>query len=496
MKETYYWVPWFKALSKRIAEIEDGDRKEFIDLVKRVEWNDGGKTVNIVEEHKEYFDPLSFIYRVASKNRETSREKILDSISEVFGLRESVEADKLDFFVRHKLVFPTPTPKNLNFWHDKQPRNPDVLWTLLKCAVNGFSNINSTDFSEALIVAGIGVTKLTQVLTLINATDFLSMDKALLSLKLETFERVPNTDNAQYFTLEVYKENLKLIRSIFPGCELYEIGLLAYTLKDDEFRKNLRKHFQITTNKQHDGIDRWETFSEDNCVFTEHDYPQLQNASNGSIVIAGSRKSDLHGIGVISNNEYIEERGWDKNRKIDVIWVNKFHANLDQRFEFKQGFSQLEGLNEIKSVEQYRQTLEHLASICPPPVVILKPVVILNPHFPSNQILYGPPGTGKTWHSINYALAIVDKKKTDEVTDDDRTRFKDLLFDPKEKSGQIAFTTFHQNYAYEDFVEGIRPNVFGDQVGYEIRDGIFKNIAEVAIAEKEKNYVLIIDEIN
>ena len=59
--------------------------------------------------------------------------------------------------------------------------------------------------------------------------------------------------------------------------------------------------------------------------------------------------------------------------------------------------------------------------------------------------------------------------------------------------------TFHQNFAYEDFIEGIRP-ALGDgatsQIKYERHDGIFKQIAEAAKREKDKRFVLIIDEIN
>ena len=119
---------------------------------------------------------------------------------------------------------------------------------------------------------------------------------------------------------------------------------------------------------------------------------------------------------------------------------------------------------------------------------------------PKNQILYGPPGTGKTWHTVKLALAIVHGKSIEDVNDEDRNVFDDYQFkigdDNLHSSGQIAFTTFHQNYAYEDFVEGIRPTVEGRDVGYEIRDGIFKKLAKSAEDNPDKPYVLIIDEIN
>ena len=62
--------------------------------------------------------------------------------------------------------------------------------------------------------------------------------------------------------------------------------------------------------------------------------------------------------------------------------------------------------------------------------------------------------------------------------------------------GQIAFSTFHQSMDYEDFIEGLRPKVENGQIVYDIKKGIFKKICEAAEKEPEKNFVLIIDEIN
>ena len=69
---------------------------------------------------------------------------------------------------------------------------------------------------------------------------------------------------------------------------------------------------------------------------------------------------------------------------------------------------------------------------------------------------------------------------------------KKKKFDEFVKQGQIGFVTFHQSYGYEDFVEGIRPRLSGEndesqtsqKVEYEIRDGIFKEMCKKA----SKNY--------
>ena len=114
---------------------------------------------------------------------------------------------------------------------------------------------------------------------------------------------------------------------------------------------------------------------------------------------------------------------------------------------------------------------------------------------PFNRILFGPPGTGKTWRAATLAVSIVDGKAESE--DVDRERFNELRFDPSSGRGQIATVTFHQNFAYEDFIEGIRP-VLKEKGGlaYELRAGFFKRIAKAAKKNPDKRFVLIIDEIN
>ena len=126
-----------------------------------------------------------------------------------------------------------------------------------------------------------------------------------------------------------------------------------------------------------------------------------------------------------------------------------------------------------------------------------------------NQIFFGPPGTGKTFHTINEAIKIADPEFY-KIHKNDReklkARFKLLsLNNDNESDGQIGFTTFHQSYSYEDFIEGIKPNEpkEGDKfLKYEIQEGVFKKICRLAedslnaVAKNPKNFVLIVDEIN
>jgi hypothetical protein len=89
-----------------------------------------------------------------------------------------------------------------------------------------------------------------------------------------------------------------------------------------------------------------------------------------------------------------------------------------------------------------------------------------------NTILYGPPGTGKTYASIERAVEIIEGRN---FADHAEAKAR---FDTLRREGRIAFVTFHQSLAYEDFIEGIRPVLTGKGAArYECHDGILKQIA-------------------
>jgi len=90
-------------------------------------------------------------------------------------------------------------------------------------------------------------------------------------------------------------------------------------------------------------------------------------------------------------------------------------------------------------------------------------------------ILYGPPGTGKTFLAEHLARHLVSGG-----------------------DGFVDLVQFHPAYAYEDFMQGIRPQVRQDGTGaleYSVVSGRFLEFCRKA-RERDGTCVLIIDEIN
>lgn len=108
--------------------------------------------------------------------------------------------------------------------------------------------------------------------------------------------------------------------------------------------------------------------------------------------------------------------------------------------------------------------------------------------YPKNIILYGPPGTGKTYHTTIYSVAIIEGKDLSEIQEEARDDYDSVKarYDKYMSQNQIAFTTFHQSYGYEEFIEGIKPQMDTDDsesagdIKYVIEKGVFTSFCDQA----------------
>lgn len=94
-----------------------------------------------------------------------------------------------------------------------------------------------------------------------------------------------------------------------------------------------------------------------------------------------------------------------------------------------------------------------------------------------NIIFYGPPGTGKTYVAKKVAVALTGDEE------------------PGPES-RWRLVQFHPSYAYEDFVQGLRPALEEKELRYKLHQGPFLQVCKAAEADPDRFHVLIIDEIN
>ncbi len=482
MKEIYVWAPYFRELARKVA---DRGELNLIDAAKRVAWKQEGPQSPLLNYGDQNIDPFSFFYTIAANSpAAVSRKRIYESLRDIYDMEAELPIELDEAF-----VFPTP-PRINTLFHSGGQGDPTLLWRLFRSAVSGFEHIDAEDFEGALAIGNVALKKLTQTLYLVNADSFLPIDDHTTSLRLFQFEKPPNQ-----VSLAEYANLIELLRNAFPGCHLFEINLFAY-LRSTGLVVRPGHCFQISTNVYNEKEDHWPDFNDGNHVFTggpgqNMQYP-LGKPEQGDVVLVRYGRWEGRGIAVVYRNDYREE-GWAEDRRLHVLWLNKTSANLSDNAPVI-GFSEAGTATRdaFRNADAYAPTFDLLERISP-----AEPKEIISDapaEHPRNRILYGPPGTGKTWHAVNHALAILGE--TEVHTGIERDRFDEFRFDPERGTGQIAMVTFHQNFAYEDFIEGIRPALDGDTVAYRMHHGIFKRIAKAAEKQPNRRFVLIIDEIN
>ena len=219
----------------------------------------------------------------------------------------------------------------------------------------------------------------------------------------------------------------------------------------------------------------------------KNDVTTLYNFANeikiGDMVLAMKGTTKILGYGEVKSDYF-----YDTSKDSDTI--DKFCSFREVEWTKKELDTGRWARKTLTNITTYKETQDVL--VCLLDMGFVKQ--IKDTKIPLNQILYGPPGTGKTYNTIDKALEILYAYELIDFIPQERDE-KKKKFDEFVKQGQIGFVTFHQSYGYEDFVEGIRPRLSGEndesqiseKMEYEIKDGIFKSMCKKANENYEKS---------
>ncbi|WP_017733000.1 AAA family ATPase [Nafulsella turpanensis] len=199
---------------------------------------------------------------------------------------------------------------------------------------------------------------------------------------------------------------------------------------------------------------------------TAANYNFKNTIAKGDIIIVKKGTSELLGYGEVTSDYYYDEsrETFQKCRK--VSWLKKGNWKAGHKLVLKTLTDITKYPSEVTEHEKYYEWLMEIMNDDKSTLTI---------DYPLNTIFYGPPGTGKTYHTLLRAAEIVEGREISDYSEAQRI-FNENLGD------KIEFITFHQNYSYEDFIQGLRPDTENGQgLSFERKDGVFKRIADKAL---------------
>ena len=160
----------------------------------------------------------------------------------------------------------------------------------------------------------------------------------------------------------------------------------------------------------------------------------------------------VKGVGVVESNIEVSREETRTNCRCKVNYISKDDIDFDGSSygSYRKTIHQAD--TKVQAVIDYVNSLTNTAEDMPQQKYKEYIELLKETH---NLVLTGAPGTGKTYMAQEIA---------------------------KEMGAETEFVQFHPSYDYTDFVEGLRPIEKTDgQMGFERKDGIFKELCKKAI---------------
>lgn len=519
----FTWIPFYKELSEKLLQFRN-DRKPLVDfiysdlstvgsksLVDYIHMEDGSQVTDI--------DPFSVFAIFNRSLKLENKVGFLQKFKKRFHLETEIPTD-FD-------GIPTVNSQRAFFfnWSEKNAESIRQFWDLFESVVleKDISNI-----FDRMVNKTVSQYSLTMILYWIAPNRFLNLDgrnRSYLSV-LGFPDKYPNLDYSKYSKL-MQEVRQKMDDHSIPYSSFPELSHAAFL--------NTPKKQKTERIDSNNGISYWLYAPGEQAVFWDEYYQdgimglgwnkigdlkeykkqndliaplkkyygddssQVQNANMlyifandmkpGDIVFAKKGRSLIVGRGVVTSDYYYDGTRENHPHLRKVEWNDKGEWKTDSLLAMKT----------LTNITRFPELVIYLNSLIDsdsdkfetplPPKKSNKPYTdkdFLEEVFVSqkdyivlrnlllrkkNLILQGAPGVGKTFAARRLAYAIMGEK------DDDR----------------VMQVQFHQNYSYEDFVMGYKPN---DTGGFDLRPGKFYKFCKKAQEDKDRKYFFIIDEIN
>lgn len=502
-KIPFTWIEFYSELAKALLKYKD-DRKSLVDWIygdlSKVTRSNGKSFVDYIHNaDKSKVDDIDPFSVFAIFNRGTTyenRKMLLQVFKGFFGLEADVPSDfngipvvdsRMSFFFE---------------WGKQQQKSIQTLWNMFEKAVNGQSY--EDEFDETIARSGVKYNITMALFWIIpnNAIALDSKNREFLSNHGFEIEQMPSYEEYQALISSIKREleagsidglstfpelsytawigtaNVWMwldLDSPFSSNILGAGNSVSKDIKDFNVFKNL-KSLRAAVQKSRGTTD----------VSIPYAYWQMMHdvhVGDYIVVFRNKRVGNenhhlLLGWGIVTQ-EFMNKPNSDKPIQIGVEWKKILDAPIEDQLTRNSLFFhsttpdqasnilRLLGIND-ETIDDIDMETECEFEYYDEIAGILKNK--------KNVILQGAPGTGKT-HAIPEVVA----RLCDAPIDTDDREAVMNFFKKQCEEKKVIFCTFHQSMDYEDFIEGLRPEVdTNGNVQYNVRDGIFKEICEAA----------------
>lgn len=500
-EKSFTWIPFYKELAKALLKYKE-DRKPLVDWIyaelSKVKGIGGKSLVEYIHNKDKSkvtdIDPFSVI-AIFNRGGLTIENRInfCEKFKTLFGLNSEIPQN-FD-------GIPTVFAMKAFFFHWERQSRTEYLWDLLEKVVY---NQDISETFNKLLEDEMPKNTLTMILYWVSPEQYLALDSRNRSF----FQNYGLTADGPAFNynsyMEIVEKAKKMMRDGTVNCKTFpELSHLAWKISQtsnlwmfygDEktfFNDELKMGSSAKGN-----IKNFEDFKSKTALREAYrkavdnkdvSIPQMywefiHEVKFGDIVVVFATRRNpkpqhhvLYGWGRISSDVYYNYD--DENpiiRKVEWNHPRPQEPIKETRTKNALYFHEVNGteaanIMKLLDINEKGETTMNNSNND-----ILIDLLKTN----KNLILTGAPGTGKTYKAKEMARQILGLDSVEALKNDKR----------------FGFVQFHPSYDYTDFVEGLRPkNEVNGNIGFERKDGIFKEFCKQAILSETADADILAD---